>query len=326
MIRFFKSPQPAALFAIPLIVILLWAERFNSLPLRLDSYTMPLWSLMESFFLFLPSWLNFLIFVLIISFEAIYLNLLVNKHEVLYRNSHLPALFFVLYVSAIPEFITVHPIHLVNLILLRIFDKIFSMYKHDKAIVTSFDCGFLAGLAALLYLPAIPILILMMFTLSIMRPFHIREWLVMIIGYLVPFLFLSVIKFWNHELLAFWREFFNRLSGRTPNMVMPEYLPIQILAGVLIFILLLSWLRLRANYYKNIIRVRTYQQILFFAFLLGIFSIYLSRDLAYIHFVIFAIPLSLWFSYFFVSQKKRLFLTECLLWVLIGSIIWNHIA
>lgn len=139
-------------------------------------------------------------------------------------------------------------------------------------------------------------------------------------------LFLSVIKFWNHELLAFWREFFNRLSGRTPNMVMPEYLPIQILAGVLIFILLLSWLRLRANYYKNIIRVRTYQQILFFAFLLGIFSIYLSRDLAYIHFVIFAIPLSLWFSYFFVSQKKRLFLTECLLWVLIGSIIWNHIA
>jgi hypothetical protein len=326
MIRFFKSPQPAALFAIPLIIIFLWAERFVSFPFSNDVYTMPLWSLLQDFFKMLPSWLSVLIFVLLISFEAIYFNLLVNRHEVLYRNSYLPALFFALFVSATPEFLTIHPIHLVNLILLRIFDKVFSLHKQNRAILAVFDCGFLAGLAALLYLPAIPFVLLLMFSLSIFRPFNIREWLVLLVAYALPFLFLSVIKFWQHELISFWDSFFSQLLVHPRSFKFNEELPLLVLAGVLGFILILSWLRLRANYYKNIIRVRTYQQILFFSFVLGIFSLYLSKDFGLIHYVIFAIPVSLWFSYYFVSQKKKLWMVEFLLWVLIGTIAWNHIA
>ncbi len=326
MIRFFKSTQPAALFAIPLIVILLWAERFSSFPIAKDYYSMPLWTLFEGFFLQMPNWLNLLLFIIIISFEAIYFSLIVNKHEVLYKNSYLPALFFVLFISSTPAFLVIHPIHFVNLILLRIFDKIFSLHKNNRAIISIFDCGFLAATAALLYFPAIPILLLMMFTLSIVRPFHIREWLVLLIGYSIPFLFLSVFKFWNHELPAFWHGFFEKLFEKTPPLSFPSDLPLQVMVGVLAFILLLSLLRLRANYYKNIIRIRTYQQLLFFIFVLGILSVYLSRDLAWIHFAIFAMPVSIWYSYYFVSQRKKLWLTEGLFWVFVGVIIWNHLS
>ncbi len=326
MIRFFKSPQAAALFSIPLIVILLWAERFFVFPIAQDAYQMPLWSLFVFVFNTLPSWLNFFIFVTLISFQAIYFNLLVNKHEVLYRNSYLPALFFVLLVSAIPSFLVIHPIHFVSLILLRIFDKIFSFHKHGRMIVSIFDCGFLAATAALLYFPAIPIFLLLLFSISIMRPFNIKEWLVLVIGYIVPFMLLSVIKFWNHGLVEFWNQFFAKLLEPMSKMEMPSSLEFQFLSVVLLFMLLLSWMRLRANYYKNIIRVRTYQQILFFSFVLGIASIFFSKDLNRIHFIILAIPVSLWFAYYFVSQKKKLWMVEFLLWIFIGSILWNHIA
>ncbi|TAH40129.1 MAG: hypothetical protein EYC69_12030 [Bacteroidetes bacterium] len=326
MIRFFKSPQPAALFAIPLIVILLWAERFFDFPPAPETYEMPLWTLFALLFTSLPSWINFFIFVSLISFQAIYLNLLANKHEVLYRNSYLPALFYVLLVSAIPSFLLIHPIHFVSLILLRIFDKVFSFHKHGRMILSIFDCGFLAATAALLYFPAIPILLLLMFSLSIMRPFNIREWLVLIIGYLVPFMFLSVLKFWNYELEEFWTQFFAKIMEPAGKMHMPSSLELQVLIVVVLFMLLLSWMRLRANYYKNIIRARTYQQILFFSFVLGIVSIFFSKDPGRINLIILTIPVSLWFAYYFVSQKKKMWFVEALLWVFIASIAWNHFA
>lgn len=322
MIRFFKTTQPAALFAIPLIVILLWAHKVFSFTVPADTFQMPLWSLVRSFFSVFPSWLNLLIFCALISWQAIYFNLLINKHEVLYKNSYLPALFFVLFVSSMPSFQQIHPLHLVNLIVLRIFDKLFSLHQNSKTISTIFDCGFLAGVAALLYMPALPILILLMFALAMMRPFSIREWLVLLISYSIPFMFLSVIKFWNHELISFWESFFARLSTRAPFFEIPKSSGVQFLGAVLLLILVLSLLRLRRNYYKNIIRVRVYQQLQLLFFVLGFCSVFLSKEIDLVHLLIFTIPVSLWYSYYFVSQKKKLWMGEGLLWLLVGSILY----
>ncbi len=326
MIRFFKTTQPAALFSIPLIVIVLWGQRFLNFPVYNDSYSMPLWDMLQDVFLVLPSWLNLLVFCAIISLEAIYFNLLLNKHDVLYKNSYLPALCFVLFISSNPAFLVIHPVHLVNLILLRIFDKLFSFYKQNKAIASIFDCGFLAALAALLYFPAIPVLLLLMFALAMMRPFNVREWLVMLIGYLVPFMFLSVWNFWNHELHLFWKNFFAHFRAPVKAFQLPPSLALQFMGGVLLLLLLLSLFRLRKNYYKNIIRVRGYQQLQFLFFLLGLLSIYLSKELSWIHFGILAIPWALWFSYFLLSQKRKMWMAEGLLWLLIVAIVWNHVA
>ncbi len=324
MIRFFKSPQPAALFSIPLIVIALWGENLFDFKVHKDAYTMPLWSLPEKFFGLMPSWLNLLLFCVLVSFEAIYLNLLINKYEVLYRNSYLPALFFVLFVSSFPEFQAVHPVHFVNLILLKIFDKIFSMYNPGRAVATIFDCGFLAAIAALLYLPALPLLLLLMIAISLLRSFNIREWLVLLIGYSLPFLFVSVYKFWNYELVTFWQGLLARIFQNPELISFPAQLSERVLAAILVLILVLALFRLRANYYKNIIRVRTYQQIQFLFFLTGIGSFFLSKEMTMIHWVLLAIPLSIWVAYFFVSQKKKLWLAEGLLWILIAAVVWNH--
>jgi hypothetical protein len=325
MIRFFKSPQPAALFSIPLIVIALWGEYLFDFKIYKDAFTMPLWSLLESFFTLMPSWLNLLLFCALVSFEAIYLNLLINKYEVLYRNSYLPALFFVLFVSSFPDFQVIHPVHFVNLILLKVFDKIFTMYNPGRAVATIFDCGFLAALAALLYLPALPLLLLLMIAISLLRSFNIREWLVLLIGYSLPFIFLSVYEFWNYELLEFWQELIARIIQTPDAISLPSQIPGRVLAAILFFILALALFRLRANYYKNIIRVRTYQQIQFLFFLTGIGSFYLSKEMVLVHWLLLAIPVSIWFAYFFVSQKKRMWIAEGLLWILIAAIVWNHL-
>src|SRR5688500_17263943 len=99
MIRFFKSSQPATLVIIPFVVMVLWMQTaFRIMPVT-DENSMPLWQPLSAFFSVFPSWLNYLFMVTMISLQAIYFNVLLNKHEVLYRNSFLPALMFALFIS-----------------------------------------------------------------------------------------------------------------------------------------------------------------------------------------------------------------------------------
>lgn len=325
MIRFFKSPQPAALIIVPFIVLILWGQSAFHLQIAGDEPSMPLWKLLSGLFSQLPSFVNFILFSGLISLEAIYLNLLLNKHEVLYKNSYLPSLCFALVSSASGALLMVHPVHLINLILLKVFDNMFSLFKNEAPVRALFDSGFLMALAALLYFPAISGFLLLLLAISLLRPFNIREWLVMLIGYGLPLFFVSVVAFWNEQLLVYWKNYFDNFRQIRPqwNIVMTTKL--QVLAGVMSAFLMMAVLKLRSNYFKNIIRTRTYQQMLFFFLLVSGASILMVNHIAMIHFVSLAIPVAVFYAYYFVAAKKRLWMAEGILWILIFTVLWNHL-
>ena len=324
MIRFFKSPQPAALIVIPFIVLILWGQRAMNMPVSHDETVMPLWGLIAGFMEAMPSFLRFLIFGGMISLQAIYLNLLLNKHEVLYKNSYLPSLCFVLVISASATFLEIHPVHVVNLIFLRVFDKIFSLFKNESPVKGLFDSAFLLAIAALIYLPALPVYILLLLAVSLLRPFSSREWLVMLIAFFLPYFFVSVYFFWKQQLLVFWKEYIGKFKHLWPQLNLVISPAEQVLLVVMGALLLFSLVKLRSNYFKNIIRTRTYQQIVFFFLLINGAAILLIHKIAWIHFVSLSIPLAVFYAYYFVSAKKRLWAAELMLWIFIGAVLWNH--
>ena len=114
MIRFFKSLQSATLFIIPVIVLLLWAQSFFGHSFRLEKDGMPLQNLLINILAFLPGFVQVLFVILLVSFEAIYLNILLNKHEVLYRNSYLPAFMYVLLMSCASMLLQFHSLLVVK--------------------------------------------------------------------------------------------------------------------------------------------------------------------------------------------------------------------
>lgn len=324
MLRFFKSPQPAALFVIPFIVIGLWWTAFSECQVISLPEQMPLWNMVQPFFASLPVWTNTLIMIALISIQAVYLNLLLNKHEVLYKNSYLPSLFFVIVASSAADFLHVHPIHWINLLLLFLLDKSFGWLKQERPRASLFDCGFLAAIASLLYFPAFAFFILLVIALAILRPFILREWLIAIIGFFLPYFFLSVILFWQDGLAAFWNNFGTRFLLYRPFFNVSLPLSLQVLGILLGLILLYAMLRLRNNYYKNTIRTRSYQQIVFFSFLLACGGILWIREFRIDYLIILAVPASVFLSYLFVSVKKRKWFSELLLWILLILIVWNH--
>ncbi|HNP47923.1 MAG TPA: hypothetical protein PKL85_03755 [Bacteroidia bacterium] len=325
MIRFFKSPQPAALIVIPFIVLILWGQQALNIQVVRDETSMPLWTLLAGILEALPAFIRYLIFAGIISLEAIYFNLLLNRHEVLYKNSYLPSLCFVLLASLSSSLLLVHPVHLVNLIFLRVFDKIFSLFKNESPVRALFDSGFLLGIAALLYLPALPMYLLFLIAVSLLRPFSWREWLVMLSAFFLPYFFISVYFFWEQELLIFWKGYIGKFKHLWPQLNMQFTLSEKILMLVMSGLLVLSLVKLRGNYYKNIIRTRTYQQIVFLCLLINGAAVLLIHKIEWIHFAALAIPIAMFYAYYFVSAKKRMWFAELLLWIFMGAVIWNHL-
>lgn len=325
MIRFFKTLQPANMIIVPIIIFVMWVRIiFHANPVS-DLKVLPFWTAITYFLNGIPVWINFLLLFGLISTQAIYFNLLINRHEVHYKNTFLPAFVFALLISSTPDLMQFHPIHLINLILLVIIDRAFTLYKSEFPVSALFDCGFMAGTVALMYFPAIVICLFILAVLFIIRPLSFKELLITLIGIFLPCFFLSTYLFWNHELVSFWKSYIGFFHNIHPRILIMNNLNILILAISIGIILIFSLLKLRMNYRKNIIRTRSYQQLFLILLILGAGWIFFVESIEIIHFAFLIIPLSVFCSYYFVSAKKGKWIYEFALWALIGIIIWNHL-
>lgn len=324
MIRFFKTLQPATLVIVPIVVLIFWARIFNHAGPVSDAKVLPIWQLLASFLKIFPSWINFILVFCLISGTTIYLNLLLNRYEVLYKNTFIPALICTLFVSCIPEIIMFHPVHVVNIILLLIISRLFPIYKSEFPVSALFDCGFLAATASLIYFPAFIIIPLLLTAQIFLRNFRIKEWLITLVGILLPYFFVSIFLFWNHELIGFWKNYFAMFKILRPEFVSSVTIQEKILGFSILALLLFSLVKLRLNFRKNVVRTRNNQLVLFIMLLFGAGWLLLTEKIEYIHLVFFMIPCSVFCSYVFVAAKRKIWIYEYILWGLVILIIWNH--
>lgn len=326
MIRFFRSTQLANLVSIPVIILLFWFPVFfHTMPVK-DNNTLPLWDVIYSFLITFPSWLNFILLLTLVSGQAIYLNLLLNKHVVLYKSSFIPALIFGLFVSITPSMMQLHPVYLVNLVIIYLLDRIFSVFKDEVLISRLVDCGLFAGIASLIYFPAIIILPFLILTTSLLRPFNIKEWLIILIAFIVPFFLISTYFFWTHNLVEFWQSYFNRFNEIKLIPVITQTTPGIVLAIFIFLLLFVSLFKLAINFRKNVIRTRNFQRIFIFYLIFGIAWLLFTGGFDVIQMAFFAVPASVFCAYLFLLAKKKTWLYEIALWSLIGLIIWNQVG
>ncbi len=324
MIRFFKSPQPAILFVVPLIVLLLWLQAFFKQPFIFDKTGGPLYIFFSGLLNNLPTFLQVLITIALITLEAIYLNDILNRHEVLNKNSYLPALVYSLLMSFAFPVLQFHPVILVNIFLLRAIDKIFMLFKNDSPISPLFDSFFLVSIASLVYFPATVILILFLISLAILRQFSIREWMIAIIGFMLPYFFASVYLFYSGQFISGWKKIFNVLIPGHIQFGFTVEKPQAILFGLIALLLLMALRKLIQGFYKNTVRTRNYQQILGLLFVISAASSFFLERIPFFHITMLALPLSVFISYYFLVANKRIWFSETLLWGLILLIAWNN--
>lgn len=325
LIRIFKTTQLIPLFLLAFISALIWffSWKIYGFSVR-QADGMPLYDLSGYLFLHLPVPVLVMTGWILTTTQAIHLNLILNKHEILYKQSLVPSLIYVVLAGFIPSFLSFHPVLFVNSILIFAIDKLFSLYKSQSPLSPAFDASLLFAIAALFYLPAIVFFGLYIISVLILRPLSWREATVGLLGFCIPFFLAFTYYFLNDKLDLFYNRIFfsgfNKVISIT-HFTVGKYI---YSAGFVVLILILSILRLQGNYYKNVTKSRLGQQVLLLMIPAGLIVVFVAVEESLYRYAILTIPLSVYLGYYFISGKRQLF-AEIVFTLLLAALIINYL-
>lgn len=319
-IRFFKSNNASALIFLPLIAIAIWAFGFVSPSVVPIKHAMPLYELIAGKLVVIP-WLATIIALLLVLGEAFLLNYIVNENEVLTKQTYLPALFYLVFMSNNNNMLLLHPPLFANLFILFALNKLFSSYRKDNAFSQAFDAGFLISIATLFYFPYIIFFPLLGVALILLRPFNWHEWLISFIGSLIPYVFTITYYFWNDILdYLFYDKMFFLFVHEKPKLN---------LTGSFYFTMSIGWLILLLSLGKMFQGVGIGSQktkksiiLLVWFFFCSALSILLAPEISTKYFAPLAIPAAVFCANYFSNIRKQWW-GESLFLLLIASIFFN---
>lgn len=320
-IRFFKTNQPAAFFALPLLAMVFWMRSWLHPIIPQLDVVMPFYSLLAGInhYTFFSEILAFIVVLL----QAFYLNHLINKYDLREsreRANFLAAFFCIFFLSLFPEFRSLLPQHFSGLFLLLMTDRIFDSYRKEKAFSNCFDAGLYTAVASLFYFPSAVFLILIYAGFIILRPFNWREWIITLIGFVVPWLFVFTWYFWFNHL----GDFINQnIAGSFSSPYFEFGRPEN--AVLIFFFTGLFSIPAGMNFMKLISSGKVKTNKFFILFLWFLFLALVSGLVfpikSYSHFSLIALPLAIVFSNWFLSLRKY-WLIESLYLVLLGAFIY----
>jgi hypothetical protein len=281
------------------------------------------------FFQDLTNWVNglnqwliaTLVFVLLTS-QALHLNYTLNKHEIFFKQSWLPALFYLILSTQFAAFLQFSPLLLINSIFIFVLDKIFSLYKNQKTLGVTFDAALLIALVALLYAPAIFFVLLFFIGVAILKSINWRDLSIGIIGLIVPLLLLAVFYFLNGRLMDFINQFKNSFTTTfiLSNFNLTKQLPSVLMIAV---VFILALMKIRNNYLKNVTKSRLCQQILLLFVVISVLTIPFTLHIGIQCYMLLIIPFSSIIAYYFLDGKK-MFYQELLLWIIIANWVYSN--
>jgi hypothetical protein len=194
-----RSHSPVSLILIPLLGIVLWLPGFLHPGQTIEEPFMPLYGSLNGFFLAHPLVGTITGFIILMG-EAFLLNFLLQQHQILTRKNWLPALLTVVFGSCSSGLLWPLPEQLAGLLILAALYLLLGTYRQDRALSPIFNSGVLLGLASLFYFPAFLFFFFFFIVVIMLRPFVWREWLMLLIGFLLPFIYSGFWFFWNDQL------------------------------------------------------------------------------------------------------------------------------
>lgn len=262
---------------------------------------------------------NVLITLVLTIIQALLLNNIVNRFNLVGRSSFLPALMYMTLASLVLPFLILSPILICNFLTIWMADKLLSIYRRTEIKPLMFDLGMIVALGSLVYFPFIVMLLLLWCSLLIFRPFNWREWVAIPIGFITVYFLLGVVYLWFDRMDAFY-EIWLPLTYPFPTSIHIDIYDYLVLLPLLAIIVLFV-LTLRKNLFKSVVHIRKSFQLLFCMFALAVVSFYLNANWSVNHFLLAVPPIAIYMTYYFSYAAKRWFY-ESLFALLLFTIIY----
>ena len=261
------------------------------------------------------------IFHLIVIVQALRLNILVSRFKMFQHVSYLPAFTFVVLTALFPFWDAISSGLIANAFIIWILVKLNRLYDQTQPKTLEFNIGMIVGSSILLYEPIAILIPVVIFALAIIRPFRLTEWLVLIMGIILPFYFIFTYVFLTDSAEAF-TAFLPKLDWENPlaaldakSIIALSFMGLQLLIG------LYFW---QDQQNRFIIQVRKYWGVMLLTLVVTFFQpIIFSSQALYASAIVIA-PLASFISFCYAGPKQ-LMIPNVLFWISAGLIVYNHL-
>jgi len=264
--------------------------------------------------------LLFIIYHLLVLIQAIRLNMVLNDLRMFQQNYFVTAMVYVLLSGILIQWSSISPALMANFLLIWLFIKLSRLYNHPSPKTLLFNTGLIIGLSVVCYHPTAIMIVVVLFALAVVRPFSLAEWLVLLMGALVPYYFLFSWLFITDQTILL-TSFLPSLQW---NLPVAQW-DMQLAASVSLLVL---WLLFGLYYWqfsvkRMIIQIRKNWGVMMvmLLILLPIPFIFLKGGIE--SGILSLVPLGAFAANAF-SNPKKLLLPNLLFWLAMGIIIFNN--
>ena len=323
-LRFFRSSFAAQYIVIGLTGLILWARgMIDSLPMPAPVGPVPLYRLIYFLLSAYPGLSTISGFILA-SCCAFLLNHLLNKHDLIVKNTSLTAFIFMILISYYPSFLTLNPVLISLFFLLLVMRRLNESYGRSEPLDLFYATGFLGAIGSFFYLPFIFIFIYLVFALVILRSTSWREYMSLLIGIFTPFLFLVVYYYWSGILEARALEYVLSLHIQfIPGIHRSAFF--IVLSVVILLFFAVAYFSYINQPPERTIEVRRKSLLLFWIIVIVMLSSPVASGLLDFHFELLFIPGS-WLISTYLLQKRHAVLKEFVFLLLFLTILLNNLV
>ncbi len=315
----FRSNQPAVLFLVPVVLVALLPPTF---PLVVGEVPeqMPLAALVDHL-LGTATWTRHLLACLLVGGLSVQLTAMVNSLELMDRRNHLVALLFPVVLAGLGGKVLYDPALLGMPLVLFALRRTWSVNNNGPALGVLFDAGFLLGLASLFYMPYAFLLVVVWTSISVIRPFAWREYVLPVVGIaLVHYLCWAVLFLLDRTP---WQPLHTLVHYRAPAQVVVQRTLSRsgfwVLLGGLVVVSLSAF---SANYARSIMRGKNLRaSFLAFTMALGVLAVLMFLLNGGFPPVLAAGPLAVLCGYALLAPKRP-WLAELSVLLLFSFAVW----
>jgi hypothetical protein len=320
MLRIFKSNPLVSLVLPVLLAIVIWGSVYFIHAVLQVRTGIPMFEVFFGWLLGLP-FVSLLFAFCLLVFEAYLWNLFINKQSLLKQSSYFTAMFYLLLFSCRPILISFYPPLLASLFLILAFRSLANSYKKEKALGDAFDAGIFIGIASLVYFPLTVFIVFLWIGLLTMRSLIWREWVVSLIGFILPFgfalafysVFYTPEHFWYEKLISPISEY------HRPAPLVRQQVLLLAVVGVIAVVCLIYLL---GRFSDNVVKNQKISALMIWFAAFSAASVILSPQKDARAFTPLILPLSFMMANYFARTKWKI-IPELLFILLLGAIVIN---
>jgi hypothetical protein len=248
---------------------------------------------------------SYIICAILIFLQALLINFIVTQHGILYKDTLLPALFFVILNSFYPQQAELTPQLISNTFIIFLFQRLCFLYESQNPLLIVFDTGMYLGLGILFNYDLSIFLPFILISVVVFTSFNVRYLIISLIGIAVPLYFTAIAFYMNgnfNELIFYVKQSFEKQLLKTFNGAFTQFIPWIILSPII----LISGFELQQNYFRNKVKTRRIIQSVGLMLLFGVFSLFIENTNFIYAICYLSVPMCIIVAYFFISEKRFL--------------------